>query len=151
MSFRWCQVGSRQPRTEFMTLTIFPTVQGLRVDEIPLAHIGPLFERNPVFPAGINTEFVEVVSRTRLKMRVWERGAGMSPLFGTCSIWRLVFKGWNLQKALGDWAVCKAPFFHFSRCSLFILCLVCLLHQIAYQTHAKKCSAPPLAMNLGCV
>jgi hypothetical protein len=62
-----------------MTLSIFPPVQRLRVAEIPLAHIGPLFERNPVFPARINTEFVEVVSRTRLKMRVWERGAGMSP------------------------------------------------------------------------
>ena len=63
------------------TLKTFDTIlcsssQGLKVSEIPLAHIGPLFERNPVFPARINTEFVEVVSRTRLKMRVWERGAG---------------------------------------------------------------------------
>ena len=44
---------------------------------------GPLFERNAAFPARTNTEFVQVLSRTHLKMRVWERGAGPTLACGT--------------------------------------------------------------------
>eukprot|EP00897_Mesotaenium_endlicherianum_P002484 jgi/Mesen1/2263/ME000153S01475 len=57
--------------------------EGLDVEAIELARIGPLFENNSVFPARINTEFVEVVSRTELKMKVWERGAGATLACGT--------------------------------------------------------------------
>jgi len=45
--------------------------------------VGPLFENNAVFPARINTEFVQVISRTHLKMKVWERGAGPTLACGT--------------------------------------------------------------------
>ncbi|MDJ0733674.1 MAG: diaminopimelate epimerase [Nostocaceae cyanobacterium] len=53
------------------------------VAAIPLENIGPLFENHPVFPQRINTEFIEVVNRNHLKMRVWERGAGITLACGT--------------------------------------------------------------------
>jgi diaminopimelate epimerase len=52
-------------------------------DSIPLAEIGVLFEHHPVFPNRTNTEFVEVVNRGYVKMRVWERGAGATLACGT--------------------------------------------------------------------
>jgi diaminopimelate epimerase len=54
-----------------------------QVAEIPLERIGSLFEHHPVFPQRTNTEFIEVVSRDYLKMRVWERGAGITLACGT--------------------------------------------------------------------
>ena len=53
------------------------------VAAIDLAHIGPQFEHHPVFPKRTNTEFIEVVNRNYLKMRVWERGAGATLACGT--------------------------------------------------------------------
>ncbi len=50
---------------------------------IDLAALGPKFENHPVFPARTNTEFIQVVSRDYLKMRVWERGAGATLACGT--------------------------------------------------------------------
>lgn len=50
---------------------------------LPLATVGPLFEKHAVFPARTNTEFVKVLSRTHLQMRVWERGAGPTLACGT--------------------------------------------------------------------
>lgn len=45
--------------------------------------IGPYFEKLPIFPESVNTEFVEVVNRHYLKMRVWERGSGETLACGT--------------------------------------------------------------------
>jgi diaminopimelate epimerase len=53
------------------------------VAEIPLEAIGPQFENHPVFPRRTNTEFIEVVSPDYVKMRVWERGAGITLACGT--------------------------------------------------------------------
>jgi diaminopimelate epimerase len=53
------------------------------VASISLAQIGVLFEHHPVFPKRTNTEFVEVVDRSYVKMRVWERGAGATLACGT--------------------------------------------------------------------
>jgi len=53
------------------------------VAAIPLEAIGPQFEHHPAFPQRTNTEFIEVVSRDYLKMRVWERGAGITLACGT--------------------------------------------------------------------
>ena len=53
------------------------------VATIDLEKIGPLFEHHVVFPQRTNTEFVEVVRRDYLKMRVWERGAGITLACGT--------------------------------------------------------------------
>jgi diaminopimelate epimerase len=53
------------------------------VDSFDVPRFGPSIETNRFFPNGTNVEFVEVLSRRRLKMRVWERGAGETPACGT--------------------------------------------------------------------
>ena len=53
------------------------------VAAIELESIGPQFENHPVFPKRTNTEFIQVVSRDYVKMRVWERGAGITLACGT--------------------------------------------------------------------
>ena len=53
------------------------------IDDLDLRTIGPKFEKNPMFPEGINTEFVEVIDEKTLKMRVWERGSGETYACGT--------------------------------------------------------------------
>ncbi|MBR4720383.1 MAG: diaminopimelate epimerase [Clostridia bacterium] len=54
------------------------------IDEMPdLSKIGPKFENNPIFPERINTEFIRVIDRSNIIMRVWERGAGETLACGT--------------------------------------------------------------------
>ncbi|HAC63162.1 MAG TPA: diaminopimelate epimerase [Cyanothece sp. UBA12306] len=50
---------------------------------IDLPTLGPQFENHPHFPERTNTEFIEVVRSDYLKMRVWERGAGITLACGT--------------------------------------------------------------------
>lgn len=52
-------------------------------DAINLEKIGPEFEHHAVFPKRTNTEFIEVVRGDYIKMRVWERGAGITLACGT--------------------------------------------------------------------
>ena len=47
-----------------------------RVDAVDVQTLGPKFEHAPYFPDRINTEFIRVVNRNTIKMRVWERGSG---------------------------------------------------------------------------
>lgn len=53
------------------------------VDTFPLESVGQQFEWHPLFPEGVNTEFVKVIDRHTLKMRVWERGSGETLACGT--------------------------------------------------------------------
>jgi carbamoyl-phosphate synthase large subunit len=53
------------------------------VDNIDVPKIGPVFEHNKLFPERTNTEFVKVISPTKIKMRVWERGNGETWACGT--------------------------------------------------------------------
>lgn len=53
------------------------------VDNVDIENIGPQFETADIFPERINTEFVRVVNRRTLKMRVWERGNGETLACGT--------------------------------------------------------------------
>jgi diaminopimelate epimerase len=50
---------------------------------IDLEKIGPKFEHHPVFPQRTNTEFVQVIRPDYVRMRVWERGAGITLACGT--------------------------------------------------------------------
>lgn len=50
---------------------------------LDLEHIGPLFEYHPMFPEGVNTEFVELIDQNNIRMRVWERGSGETLACGT--------------------------------------------------------------------
>ena len=52
-------------------------------DEAPVKTLGPVIERHYVFPRGTNVEFATVVSPTRVRMRVWERGSGETLACGT--------------------------------------------------------------------
>lgn len=67
------------------THTHNPNCPPAQIDELAphLATIGPKFERNAVFPARTNTEFVEVLSPSHVRMVVWERGAGATLACGT--------------------------------------------------------------------
>ncbi len=51
--------------------------------DLDLPKIGPHFEHHPWFPDRINTEFVKVLSRDEISMRVWERGSGETMACGT--------------------------------------------------------------------
>ncbi len=51
--------------------------------QFDIEKIGPSFEKSLLFPESVNTEFVEVVHRKYLKMRVWERGSGETMACGT--------------------------------------------------------------------
>ena len=53
-------------------------VKGLEIEQL-----GPKFENHPVFPKRTNTEFVRVIDRKTVEMRVWERGAGETLACGT--------------------------------------------------------------------
>ena len=53
------------------------------LSKINLEQLGKKFEHNKIFPRRTNTEFVEVLSRTELRMRVWERGSGITLACGT--------------------------------------------------------------------
>lgn len=53
------------------------------LEAVDFAAAGPALERHPEFPAKCNIEFVQVLSRTHLKMKVWERGAGPTLACGT--------------------------------------------------------------------
>lgn len=53
------------------------------VRDLDLEKIGPDFEHHVRFPKRINTEFVNVIDETHLRMRVWERGSGETLACGT--------------------------------------------------------------------
>ncbi len=53
------------------------------VADMKLEQIGPLFENHVRFPERVNTEFVEIIDRQNVFMRVWERGTGETLACGT--------------------------------------------------------------------
>jgi diaminopimelate epimerase len=58
----------------------------LFVDDAETARVGelgPIIEHDPLFPARTNVEFVHAISPERLRMRVWERGVGITRACGT--------------------------------------------------------------------
>ena len=53
------------------------------VQAIDLASLGPAVERHPMFPERVNVGLVQVLDRGRVRFRVWERGAGITPACGS--------------------------------------------------------------------
>ena len=53
------------------------------VDSVDLARVGPLIEHHSAFPQRVNFEICEVLAPGRLRMRVWERGAGITLACGS--------------------------------------------------------------------
>lgn len=50
---------------------------------IALEQIGPIIEKHPMFPEQVNAEFIELVNNNTIRMRVWERGSGITQACGT--------------------------------------------------------------------
>ena len=57
--------------------------QDAPVADVDLEHVGPRVERHAAFPRRVNFEIANVLGRDRLRMRVWERGAGITLACGT--------------------------------------------------------------------
>ena len=53
------------------------------VEKFPVAEVGPLLETHPLFPQKTNVEFVQVLNKNQVRMRVWERGVGITQACGT--------------------------------------------------------------------
>jgi diaminopimelate epimerase len=53
------------------------------VNHIPLETVGPLFEHHPLFPQRANIEFVQVIDPQTVRVRVWERGTGITLACGS--------------------------------------------------------------------
>jgi diaminopimelate epimerase len=53
------------------------------VDAAPVATQGPLIENHPAFPNRVNAGYLQVIARDRVRLRVWERGAGETLACGT--------------------------------------------------------------------
>ena len=68
-------------------------MEGLAIEQV-----GPFFERHEVFPDRVNTEFIKVLDRNTVQMRVWERGAGETWACGTgaCAVAvACILNGWT--------------------------------------------------------
>lgn len=53
------------------------------VSKVDVERTGSLIENHPLFPEGVNVEFAQVIDRNTIRMRVWERGAGITRACGT--------------------------------------------------------------------
>lgn len=54
-------------------------------DDFDLARIGPLLENHPIFPERANISVAQITGREAIKLRVWERGAGLTLACGTAA------------------------------------------------------------------
>ena len=59
------------------------TFIGEDVRDFLLEEVGPVFEKHELFPERVNTEFINVIDKDHLRMRVWERGSGETLACGT--------------------------------------------------------------------
>lgn len=53
------------------------------VESIDIPGVGPLVEWHPLFPEGTNVGFAQIMDRQNIRLRVWERGAGLTKACGT--------------------------------------------------------------------
>lgn len=53
------------------------------IEKVPLLTLGPKIEHHGAFPGGVNVEFVKAIDEHTLRMRVWERGSGVTMACGT--------------------------------------------------------------------
>jgi diaminopimelate epimerase len=53
------------------------------IEAAPIREAGPAIERHPLFPEHVNVGFAQVIGRDRIRLRVWERGAGLTQACGT--------------------------------------------------------------------
>ena len=71
------------------------------IDSLDLEKIGPAYENHPRFPNRVNTEFIQLVDRNHIRMRVWERGSGETWACGsgaTASVTACILLGYTDEK-----------------------------------------------------
>ena len=73
-----CAVGMGNPHCVFFVDN---------AEAVDLADIGPRIEHHPLFPKRTNVEFVSIRSQSEIRVRIWERGAGitLASVSGTCA------------------------------------------------------------------
>jgi diaminopimelate epimerase len=84
------------------------------VDGLEIEKIGPKFEHHEIFPDRVNTEFIRVIDRHTVQMRVWERGSGETWACGTgaCAVAvACILNGWTEREVTvklrgGDLQIC---------------------------------------------
>lgn len=65
------------------------------LDDMQIEKYGPKIENNPIFPNRTNVEFVEIMDKNNIKVRVWERGVGETYACGTGACAAMVASGLN--------------------------------------------------------
>lgn len=55
------------------------------VEAVAIAEAGPKIEAHPMFPMRTNVHFVQVITRSRIRLRIWERGGGVPLGSGSCA------------------------------------------------------------------
>ena len=65
------------------------------VDKVDIEKYGPAIENNPIFPNRTNVEFVQIIDKNNIKVRVWERGTGETLACGTGACAATVASGLN--------------------------------------------------------
>ncbi len=53
------------------------------IETAPVREVGPLIEHHMLFPEGVNVGFAQIRARDHIRLRVWERGAGLTKACGT--------------------------------------------------------------------
>ena len=92
----WDEVPlAREMETLHLPLEGRPTATGMgnphctffveNAEAVDLAQLGPRFEHDPLFPERTNVQFANVMAQNRLRMRVWERGVGVTLASGSSS------------------------------------------------------------------
>lgn len=88
---------SKEIQTDNIILNILPQYEGKALsvgnphivytvenaEDIPLEHYGPQIENHDIFPERTNVEFIHIIDRKNIRMRVWERGVGITQACGT--------------------------------------------------------------------
>lgn len=65
------------------------------INQIHLEEIGPILEHHPLFPDRVNVEFAQVYDEEHIRMRVWERGSGITLACGTGACATLSAAAWS--------------------------------------------------------
>jgi len=82
---RWpLEIAGREAKVAVLSMGNPHAVQTVPdVDSAPVTTEGPLIEHHPRFPQRVNAGYMQVLTRTRIRLRVWERGAGETLACGT--------------------------------------------------------------------
>jgi diaminopimelate epimerase len=84
LSANWIEACGLDPRMTCVSMgNPHAVLYCERVAEVPLAQVGPVLEKHPLFPRRANIHFVEVHSPGEATMRTWERGSGITLACGT--------------------------------------------------------------------